>query len=181
MLVLASAMRRHCRSSETDLPRRPGDTLSAIEGLAFEALVEIGDLGRIAVEELRRAALARAEQLFRGLAPARMRDLRIHIGPEAVFLRLDLLPEALRALLDEAEADDRLDRLEAVFPGHGETNRRAHRLGQGLAVGARDHEGEVVRGLGERQALDIGPGIPALPLAGRDLRVQERLHPYVSG
>src|SRR5919206_1184500 len=97
---------------------------SAVKRLAFEALVEIRDLGRIAVEELRRAAFARAEHLLVGLAPARMRHLRVHIGPEAVFLRLDLLPKTLRARLDEAEADDRLDGLEAVFPRHGEPERR---------------------------------------------------------
>src|SRR5688500_454672 len=103
------------------------------EALLLEALIQMGDVFAVAVEQDRRLALVGADDLLGGLAPARMRDLGIHVRPEAVFGRLQRLPVALRALVGEVEADDRLDRLEAVLPRHGEPDRRAHLLRHGLA------------------------------------------------
>ena len=50
----------------------------------------MGDLRGVAVIEQGRHAFAGAEQLLGGLAPARMVDLGVHVGPEAVFGGLDV-------------------------------------------------------------------------------------------
>src|SRR5262245_11873150 len=104
------------------------------QALFLEPLVEVGNVFAITVEQQRRLALAGADELFRRLAPAWMRDLRIDVGPEAVFRRLQRLPVALRPLVGEGEAHDRLDRLEAILPRHRQPDRRAHLLGHRLAV-----------------------------------------------
>src|ERR1044072_8780869 len=100
------------------------------------ALLDVGAVLGVAVEQQRLPALARADVLLARLAPARMRDFRIDVRPEAVLARLQRFPEALRPLISEAEARDRFDRLEPVLPRHGEPQRGAHRLGDRLAVGA---------------------------------------------
>src|SRR5215470_5229799 len=75
-------------------PLRDGSTLthpttnaglSRPQALFLEPLVEVGDIFAVAVEQQRRLALAGADELLGGLAPARMRDLRIDVGPEPVF------------------------------------------------------------------------------------------------
>ena len=71
--------------------------------LVLEALVEVGDVFAVAVEQQRRPPLAGADHLLGRLAPARMRHLRIDVGPEAVFGRLQRLPVALRPLVGEGE------------------------------------------------------------------------------
>src|ERR1700719_1193626 len=91
------------------LPSRP-------QALALEVLVEVGDVFAVTVEQQRRAPAAGADHLFGRLAPARMGDLRIDVGPEAVFGGLERLPERLRPLVREVDPHDRLDRFETVFP-----------------------------------------------------------------
>src|SRR5947199_2433223 len=113
--------------------------LSDVEALAFEPFVHIGDILAVAVEEERRDAIALAEHFLRRLAPARMRHLRIHVRPESIFARLQLLPETDRALGDEADFSNRFDRLETVFPRQREADRRAERFAERLAVSADDH------------------------------------------
>ena len=115
---------------------------------------------------------------FRRLAPARMRHLRVHIGPEAIFLGPSCLPEAHRALRGEAHPHDALDRLEAILPRQVQAERRAHGVGQRLAIGARHHERQIVHRLRHGDALDIGPGIAgeeAVLLARRHVRLVEGL------
>ena len=113
-----------------------------------------------------------------------MRHLRVHIGPEAVFLRPQLFPEAHRALRRETHAHDALDRLEAILPRQMQAQRCPHRGGQRLAIGARHHEREIVRRLCHGDALDIGPGIAgeqAVLLPRRHLRLVEGLEAQVLG
>src|SRR6058998_2778970 len=88
---------------------------SRIQSLAVQPFVEIGDEFRVAVEQQRRAVLADPDQLLARLAPARMWHLGIDVGPEPVFGGLQRLPKALRPLIGEAQAHDRLDRFESVF------------------------------------------------------------------
>src|SRR5688572_11212659 len=101
------------------MPGRRGTASRAAscpQPLALEVGVEARDELAIAVEQARRHPLIAAEQPFRRLAPARMRDLGVHIGPEAVFAALDLFPEADGTAVGEGDAGDRLAGLEAVFP-----------------------------------------------------------------
>ncbi len=79
------------------------------EPFGLQAAVEIGNKLAVAIEKLRRDAVVLADDPFTRLAPARMRDLRVDVGPEAVFARLDLLPERDRPLIGELEKDDGLD------------------------------------------------------------------------
>src|SRR5215813_12073420 len=71
--------------------------------------VQTGDILTVAIEQERRSALACADNLLACLAPAWVRDFRIHVRPETILRRLQRLPHAFRTLLGEAEADDRLD------------------------------------------------------------------------
>src|SRR5436305_13156145 len=71
-----------------------------------ETLVEARDIFAVAVEQQRRPPLAGADQLFARLAPARMRHLRIDVGPETVLRRLQVFPIALRPLVGERHAHD---------------------------------------------------------------------------
>src|SRR4051812_38198736 len=114
------------------------------QALVLQVLVESGNMLAIAVEEQGRPALVGAEHPFARLAPARMRDLRVHVGPEPVFGGLQRLPERLRPLRRERHFGDRLDRLEAVFPRHGEAERRAELVAERPAVDPGRQEGEVV-------------------------------------
>src|SRR5690606_33569050 len=95
----------------------------SVVGSQVHAVIEAGHLVRIAVEHQRRTAggpeeTTLADADFARLAPARMVDLRIDVGVEAIFLRLHASPRILRLLFHQRDADDRLDALEAVFPRH---------------------------------------------------------------
>ncbi len=124
--------------------------------------VEARHLLAVAVERQRRPALgqqsALADAPFGRLAPARMIDLRVDVGIEAVLAGVLLLPGDRRLLVGEADAHDRLDALEAVLPRHHQPDRRAVLVGQRLAVEADGQDGERMHGLVEPQALDVGPG-----------------------
>ena len=143
------------------------------------SFVEMGHELAIAVIEQGRHLPAGAELALGRLAPARVVDFRVDVGPEAVLAVADLLPEADRALVGEGEAGDRLDRLEAVFPRHREAERRAVLLRHRLAVGAGRDEGELVGRLLDRQRLQIGPRIPGLALRRGDGGVVEAVHRHV--
>src|SRR5262245_48523291 len=79
------------------------------EAFLLQALVEVGDVLAVAVVELRRLALAGADELLGRLAPAWMRHLRIDVGPEPILGGLQLLPVARGPLIREGELHDRLD------------------------------------------------------------------------
>src|SRR3546814_6231451 len=86
-----------------------------------------------------------------------MRNLRVHVGPEAVLVTLDVLPEALWPLGGELEAHDRLHVLEAVLPRRRQAQGRAVLLHDRLAVEAGSDEGELMACLRHGEALDVGP------------------------
>ena len=94
-----------------------------------------------------------------------MPDRGVHIRPEAVFLRLDFLPEGFRALVGQGDANQRLAGLEAIFPGLMQPQRPAILRWQRLAIGTNGQEGEVIPRLLQRAAFDIGPGVPGLTKA----------------
>ena len=61
-------------------------------------------------------------------------------------------------------------------------DRRAHRFGDRLAIGAGDHESELVHGFSDGDPLDIGPGVAAEqpgPLTRCDVGLVEGLEPDV--
>src|SRR6266508_759756 len=185
---IASASAGRQIAAEADTEQAPvigalrsgtGRDRSRPQAFVLQPFVKIGDVFAIAVEDKRRLALVASDQFFRGLAPTRMRHLRIDVCPEAVLGCLQRLPVALRPLVGEAEAHDRLDRLEAVFPRHRQAQRRALNFRYRFAVGAGDEKGQLVGRLSDGEALDVRPGIPALLLAGRHRRIEERLHPHV--
>eukprot|EP01136_Pigoraptor_vietnamica_P026027 Opistho-1_new@80615 len=138
--------------------QRPGS-----EQLAqVHAGVELPHLRFVAVEHLRLAAFGEQTALLAdaplgGLTPAWMRDLRVDVGIEAVFLRRGHVPGGARLLVGEADLHQRLAALEAVLPGHHQAQRRAILVGQHLAVHAEGQQGQRVHGLVDAQALDIGP------------------------
>src|SRR6185295_10839897 len=149
------------------------------KAFAVQTLVEIGDVFAVTVVQERRPALAGANDFFARLAPARMRHLRIDVGPEAIFRWLQRFPHAPWTLVGEIETYDRLDRLESVFPRQSEPQGRAVLPRKRVSIGAGDEESEFVRGFRHRHAFHIGPRIPRLPLTGRHLRIQERFHSHI--
>ena len=78
-------------------------------GSRYRRVPEIFDLVAVAVEDHRRHAFVTAEKAFGLLRPARMRDARIHVRPEAVFIARQLFPEADRPLVGEGDPADALD------------------------------------------------------------------------
>ncbi len=107
---------------------------------------------------IRDSSCAVADTPLRLLAPARMIDLGIDVRVEPVLARVLLRPRRLRLLLDERDADDGLDTLEAVLPRHDEPDRRAVLVGQRLTVEPHRQDRERVHGFVEPQALDVWPG-----------------------
>src|SRR5262245_54257349 len=91
-------------------PSWPGLFVSGshIERLFLQTLVEIGDVFPVAIEEFGGDLVARAEAALGALAPARVRNIGVHVRPEAVLAALNFLPEAHGPLLDERKAHDRL-------------------------------------------------------------------------
>ncbi len=88
-----------------------------------------------------------------------MREGRVHIGIEAVFAALQRLPQAHRLFVGEGDALDALGRFEAVFPWQGDAERCAVLLGHRFPVNAGRDESELVGGLFDGEAFDIGPRI----------------------
>src|SRR5271165_205799 len=168
----ARACRRPQRARSRDLKLRP-------EPLFLESLIEISNKLAITIEQQRGTALVQSDQLLRGLAPAWMRHLWVDVCPEAVLGGLQCLPIALWPLIGEIEADDRFDRLEAVFPRHREAQRRALLLRHRLAISAGNEESELIARFCNGETLYIGPGIPSLALARRNRRIQEGLHAHI--
>jgi hypothetical protein len=80
--------------------------------LVLEVIVQMRDELPVAVPDQRRPALASAEHMLRGLALAPMWDVGIDIGPEAILVRLECLPERYWSLVREGKFHNRLDRLE---------------------------------------------------------------------
>eukprot|EP01136_Pigoraptor_vietnamica_P026025 Opistho-1_new@80611 len=138
--------------------QRPGS-----EQLAqVHAGVELPHLRFVAVEHLRLAAFGEQTALLAdaplgGLTPAWMRDLRVDVGIEAVFLRRGHVPGGARLLVGEADLHQRLAALEAVLPGHHQAQRRAILVGQHLAVHAEGQQGQRVHGLVHAQAFHVRP------------------------
>ncbi len=63
----------------------------------------------IAVEHQRRAAAQLADAALGGLRPARVVDLGVDVGVEAVFVRGDRAPQGGGLFGDQLDLDDRLD------------------------------------------------------------------------
>jgi len=86
------------------------------QAFVFHALIDIGNVVAITVIDPGRHAFAVIQKTFIGLRPARMRDFRIYVGPEAIFIGVNVFPEAFGALVGEGKADDGFDIFKAVFP-----------------------------------------------------------------
>ena len=143
--------------------------------------IHFRNLFPIAIIHLGRHTLAGAKQAFGALRPARMRDPRIHIRPEPIFIAGKLFPEGNRPFIGEGKADNRFDRFEPIFPRRHQTDGRAILVGKRLAIDARGQKRQLVRRLVNGQPLNIGPGIPALFLARGNNRIHEGFHAQIFG
>ena len=108
-----------------------------------------------------------------------MRNPRIHICPEAIFIARQFLPERDRLFIGKGKAGDRLDRFETIFPRHNKTDRCAILVWQRLAIDAGRQKGQFVLRLFDGQPLDIGPWIPDLFLARGHIRIEEGFHAQI--
>src|SRR6516225_6126725 len=155
------------RMTSVDMTARRGRAVLAsapcisVVSLQVHAGIERGDLLAIAVEDQGGPALPKqpvADAPFGGLAPTRMVDRRIDVGVEAILARVLACPRGLRLLLDELDANDRFDSLEAVFPRDDQADRRAVLIEQGLAVKPDRQNCQRMHRLDETQTLDVRPG-----------------------
>src|SRR5580704_1800006 len=128
--------------------------------LALQPIIEVGHELAVAVPFQGRPPLVGAEHPLGRLTPAWVRHLRVDIGPKAVLAALYRLPERHRPFVGERETHNRFDGFEPVFPRQRQAQWRPVLLGNGLAVHPGDQKGEFVTRLGDREPLDIGPGIP---------------------
>ena len=71
-----------------------------------------------------------ADASFTRLTPARVVDLRVHVGVKAILSRCGQIPAGRGSGFLQANLHDRLDALEAVFPGNHETQRCAVLVGE---------------------------------------------------
>src|SRR5215472_3108635 len=149
------------------------------EAFVLHAVVEACDILSVAIEKERRSPLSGADDLLACLTPARVRHVWIDVRPEAILRGLQRLPQALRTLIGKGEAHDRLDRFKSIFPRQREAQRRAVLPCQWMSVGTGDEESKFVGRFRHGDALDIGPRVPGLTLARRDLGVPERFHPHI--
>src|SRR5204862_4111890 len=70
---------------------------------AGDSGVKLGDVFRVAVVELRFDAVAGVNHPLGSLRPARVRHVRVHVGLERIFLRLQRFPKRFRLFGDELD------------------------------------------------------------------------------
>src|ERR1051325_8401516 len=98
------------------------------------ALIQRSDLVAVAIKRKRFALQEFSDAPLGRLAAARVIDLGVDVGIEAVIRRSGLHPRGRRLLLAEANLHDRLDALESVLPRHDDADRRAVLIRQRLAL-----------------------------------------------
>jgi hypothetical protein len=97
-------------------------------------------------------------RLLGRLAPARVIDVGVHVGVEAVLLGRGRGSRWSFGICSASvDADDRLHALEAVLPRHHQPQRRAVLVGQLSTVEADGEQRQRVHRLVHAQALAIGP------------------------
>jgi hypothetical protein len=94
---------------------------------------------------------------FRRLTPTRMVHGRIDVGVETIFVRRGDIPAITGLTFGEANFDDRLDILEAVFPRRHQAQRRAVLIGEPASIDPDHQHRQRVHCLVDTQAFDIGP------------------------
>src|SRR5260370_5784776 len=78
--------------------------------LALQPIIEVGDELAVAVPFQGRPPLVGAEHPLGRLTPARLRHLRVDLGPEAVLAALHCFPKRHRSLLSTRAINDLLIR-----------------------------------------------------------------------
>ena len=101
----------------------------------------------------------------------------VYIGPESVFLGLQILPETHRLLIGKGDAADRFNRFEPVFPRQDQTDRRAILIRHWLAINSCRQERQIIAGFVNRHPFNIRPWVPTLPLSIGDITVKEGFDP----
>ena len=110
-----------------------------------------------------------------------MIHLGIDVGIETVFVGLHHVTAARRLLVDETDAHDTLDALEAILPGNDKPDRCAVLVGQDLTVDSDREYRQRVGRLGDGKALTIWPDYRTVALARHSCRVVQGLKSDVPG
>ena len=92
-----------------------------------------------------------------GLAPARVIDIRIHVGEEPVFARRRAHPGRDRRFFHQTNAHDGFRAFESVFPRHGQAQRCTILVRQHFPVQTHRHQGQGMLRLVQAQAFHIRP------------------------
>ncbi len=111
----------------------------------------------------------------RRLAPARVIDLGVHVGVEAVLAAAPALFHVRRRLASTKRIFT-IDLMPLKPYFHGTTRRSGAPFwpGQRLAVEAHRQQRQRVHGLVDAQAFDVGPVEHAAALAGQLLGIEQR-------
>src|SRR5258706_3360355 len=147
----------------------------SIEPLKIHSRVQGGDLLGVPVEYQRGSSAKLPNPALRGLAEVRMVYLRIDVRVETIGTRKFLLPRADRLCAHERDFHNRLYSLEAVFPGHNQSQRSAVLAKERLVIDTHGDDRQGVHRLVETQALHVWPRQQRrkpLPLASHFLRPQ---------
>src|SRR5215204_2895453 len=110
-----------------------------------------------------------------------MRNVRIHVRIEAVFVWSLYIPRRLWFVSDQRNLHYGLDALEAIFPWDNQANRRAVLRRECLAVHPCCHNGQWMHCFVETQPFDERPTENAKLLVWHSVRIQKRLKSDVFG
>src|SRR5690606_33326659 len=121
-----ACQRSHARGTAASAcrPGRAPRQARSVPASKVPAPVEPGHLRGVSAEGPGGAAVGAEAVAFAGepalglLAPARVVDVGVHVGEEAVLARLQRVPGGARGVAGELDGDDGLDALEAVLPRH---------------------------------------------------------------
>src|SRR5205085_5324992 len=102
--------------------------------LQIPAVIKTRHLVAITVEHQCGALTKFANAPFRRLAPARMVNVGIYVRVKTVLAGRCLVPCSRRLIVHKFNFDNRLDALEAVFPGNDDADRGSVLIWEDLAI-----------------------------------------------
>src|SRR5262245_47364378 len=139
------------------------------------------DLLFVAVEHERRLLAGKepgANNSLAFLAPARMIDIRVHVGVKAVFVRCELIPKRFWLLSHKLYFRQRLRAFESVLPRNNEAERCTVLVTERLAVKTDCDKRQPVHRLWQSEAFGVWPRkiVTALSRTIRGIEERGKFH-----
>ena len=128
----------------------------SVELFQVHTIVERCDFISVTVEHKSFVHENFTEAALGSLAPARVIDVRIHVGVETVFVWSLAIPRGGRFRRLQTDFHDGLDAFVAVLPGNDHAHRGAVLIGKSFAVHTDAKQREGMQGFVETKAFDVG-------------------------